>query len=380
MATMLRKLRVKRIDLVDKGANYDPASGEGAHVLLFKSADCDCAVCKAELGGQSRGEMSDADFAAVWTDSEGRKQRKLPIHDAAHVRNALARFNQTEMPAEVKAKAKAKLEAAKHKFNIGDEAAKMQPTSTEVNVDEMARCKKCDTSMKKGTKVCPQCGAEMEPDADDTNKAAGGRPKEDAMADEKLKADLDAACVRVDALTKERDELQKRVDAHENTPEAIEKRRLEALPESIRKTLVEQGAEIQKLRDEKAEAVEIAEVKKAMPALPGKPEDTGKLLKRAKDLLAKEDYETLTVLLKAASAQIEKGKLFREVGNSGDGEGDEGALAKINRMIAERISKSTDKKLTRDQALQELFSEQPDLYVEYTRSVTVGSPNRGDAN
>ena len=34
--------------------------------------------------------------------------------------------------------------------------------------------------------------------------------------------------------------------------------------------LAEQGAEIQKLRDEKAEAAEVAEVKKAMPALPGK--------------------------------------------------------------------------------------------------------------
>ena len=375
MATVLRRLRLKRVSLVDTPAN------ESARVVLYKSADGpldDCAVCKAELGGESRGELSDADFAAVWTDSEGRKQRKLPIHDAAHVRNALARFNQTEMPAEVKAKAKAKLEAAKRKFDIGD-TEKMQPTGAEVNVDEMARCKKCKKDVAKDAKVCPMCGAEMEPDADDMNKAAKGRPKEDAM-EEKFKADLDAANAKVEALTKERDDLQKRIDAIDNAPEAIEKRRLEALPESVRKTLAEQGAEIQKLRDEKAEAAEVAEVKKAMPALPGKPEDTGKLLKRAKDVLAKEDYDALTVMLKAASAQIEKGKLFREVGNSGDGEGDESSLSKINRMIAERISKSDDKKLTRDQALQELFAEQPDLYAEYTRSVTVGFANRGDAN
>lgn len=34
-----KKLRINRIDLVDRGANYDPATGEGAHVTIVKSRD-----------------------------------------------------------------------------------------------------------------------------------------------------------------------------------------------------------------------------------------------------------------------------------------------------------------------------------------------------
>lgn len=33
---ILRNLRITRVALVDKGANFDPTSGEGAHVMLFK--------------------------------------------------------------------------------------------------------------------------------------------------------------------------------------------------------------------------------------------------------------------------------------------------------------------------------------------------------
>jgi hypothetical protein len=36
MPHRLKRLRITRADLVDRGANYDPTSGEGAHVVLFK--------------------------------------------------------------------------------------------------------------------------------------------------------------------------------------------------------------------------------------------------------------------------------------------------------------------------------------------------------
>jgi hypothetical protein len=42
------------------------------------------------LGAKERAQLPDSAFAYV--DSLGR--RRLPIHDASHVRNALARFNQ----------------------------------------------------------------------------------------------------------------------------------------------------------------------------------------------------------------------------------------------------------------------------------------------
>lgn len=43
---------------------------------------------------------------------------KLPIHDESHVRNALARFNQTELPADAKEAAKSKILSRAHKYGI----------------------------------------------------------------------------------------------------------------------------------------------------------------------------------------------------------------------------------------------------------------------
>lgn len=43
---------------------------------------------------------------------------KLPVHDAAHTRNALARFNQTQLPADAKAGVKAKILTRAKKFGI----------------------------------------------------------------------------------------------------------------------------------------------------------------------------------------------------------------------------------------------------------------------
>src|SRR3989304_5301253 len=102
MAKTLRRLAIKRVSAVDNPAN------EHARIVFFKGSDQpedDCDLCKAEISSETRGELSDADFAAVWTDSEGRKQRKLPIHDAAHVRKALGRWNRRVLPPDVKHRA-----------------------------------------------------------------------------------------------------------------------------------------------------------------------------------------------------------------------------------------------------------------------------------
>lgn len=46
----------------------------------------------ADLDTKDRNRLRDSSFA--WIDNEG--ERHLPINDEAHVRNAIARFNQTE--------------------------------------------------------------------------------------------------------------------------------------------------------------------------------------------------------------------------------------------------------------------------------------------
>lgn len=116
MPRRLFNIKFKRVALVDKGANLDKETGDGAHIVLYKRAEE-----KAELDTHTRGNLPDSAFAAVWTDAQGNKQRKLPYKhedgslDHAHWENALARINQTDMPSNVKAEAHKKLEAARPK-------------------------------------------------------------------------------------------------------------------------------------------------------------------------------------------------------------------------------------------------------------------------
>jgi hypothetical protein len=57
-----------------------------------------------ELKEETRNSLDDDQFA--YEDKSG--ERKLPIHDAAHVRNAIARFSQTEFDSDEARKIAAK--------------------------------------------------------------------------------------------------------------------------------------------------------------------------------------------------------------------------------------------------------------------------------
>ena len=64
---------------------------------------------------RSRERIKEGDFAYVDRSGEGH----LPIHDKSHVRNAMARFNQTEFEsAAAKERARRKIVAAARKHGI----------------------------------------------------------------------------------------------------------------------------------------------------------------------------------------------------------------------------------------------------------------------
>ena len=79
-------------------------------------------VAKAEMSGKSQNDLPDSDFAYIESggkkDGEGktmpRSLRHFPIHDAAHVRNALARLSSSPFGD----KAAGKVKAAARKFGI----------------------------------------------------------------------------------------------------------------------------------------------------------------------------------------------------------------------------------------------------------------------
>src|SRR5438876_2071619 len=79
------------------------------------------------LGAKDRAQLPDSAFAYI--DSRGR--RRLPIHDAAHVRNALARFSQVVFEDETamdKARTRLLRAAGKHGIvPIGFVSAQLKP-------------------------------------------------------------------------------------------------------------------------------------------------------------------------------------------------------------------------------------------------------------
>ena len=81
----------------------------------------------ARLGAKERAQLPDSAFAYV--DSHGR--RRLPIHDPAHVRNALARFGQVAFEDEdARDRARSRLLRAAKKHGImpiGFISAQLQP-------------------------------------------------------------------------------------------------------------------------------------------------------------------------------------------------------------------------------------------------------------
>jgi len=80
----------------------------------------------AELDTRKRERLSKNQFAYV--DRQGGEH--LPIHDESHVRNAMARFNQTDFESKIaKEAARRKILAAakRHKIEVDDDANVKKP-------------------------------------------------------------------------------------------------------------------------------------------------------------------------------------------------------------------------------------------------------------
>ena len=83
----------------------------------------------AELDQNDRDKLRKDQFAYV--DSDGGEH--LPINDEEHVRNALARFNQTEFESKTAkegARRKILSAAKKHGIEVGDDSNVAKPTSS----------------------------------------------------------------------------------------------------------------------------------------------------------------------------------------------------------------------------------------------------------
>jgi hypothetical protein len=155
MATRLRLHKITRVDLVDRGASYDRNTMEGSKVLIYKRApeiEAEAeAIDKKEMTRRAINDLPDSAFALVESggkkDEQGktvpRSLRHLPLHDAAHVRNALARLAQPKtlrgVSEDDKRKARLKAKAKAREMGIGKPAEeKRMVTKFEPSVDQLA--------------------------------------------------------------------------------------------------------------------------------------------------------------------------------------------------------------------------------------------------
>ena len=82
----------------------------------------------SDLTADERDDLRKNQFAYV--DSDGGEH--LPIHDESHVRNAIARFNQTEFEskaAKERARKKILRAAERHGIDVGEDSNVMQPVA-----------------------------------------------------------------------------------------------------------------------------------------------------------------------------------------------------------------------------------------------------------
>ena len=83
----------------------------------------------ADLDAADRKKLSKRQFAYVDREGEGH----LPINDESHVRNAIARWNQTDFPSKTareQARRKILAAARRHKIVVSDDDRVAKPVST----------------------------------------------------------------------------------------------------------------------------------------------------------------------------------------------------------------------------------------------------------
>lgn len=356
---------IDRVDLVDKGAN------QKAHIVLTKrlvdklidkssptlstvhvdSPDWDPSDAdeweKADLSAEGRRGLPDSAFAAVWTDSDGKKHRKLPIHDAGHLAAARGRVDGADIPENVKAEARRKIEAkstgsSKEKAMKKGLIKRLFDAFSETDVEKRAAAV---ASIEKEFPDDLKDKVEHKP-GDEECKCADCMSKSVAKA----KADEDAKA-EADVLAKGGAEVAKKLTDLEKRNVDLEKK----LNAEIEKGLDREMVEI--LKSFKATAFDIDAT--------NSDNDIRKFRKMKQD--TPDAFDRTMALLKAADSQVAASAGFhKSIGSSRSGPGGSaGAWAQIEAKADAMIAKSADSKLTREMAINKVMESNPSLVRQY---------------
>lgn len=342
---VLRNLRIKRVDLVDMGANFDPITGDGAHIMLFKggpylgsahvdSTDWRDEYEKATLDSASRNKLPDSAFAAVWTDAKGVKQRKLPIHDAGHLEAARGRLDAADIPANVKAEARRKIEAASNKEKPVKKSMveKILGLFTETDVEKrnaaaaliLKEADPDDVAKVAHDPNDPNCKC-----ADCVSKAVAKAAKDKEEAERVAKAAEDA----------KKSDVEKKFDLVAKANADLEKRNSE-LAASI---------EVEKNLRLDREMVDILKSFKSTPFDLDK--DVAEFRKMKESSPAA--FERTMAILKATDAQLAQSALYKNIGSSRSG-GSGDAWSEIE-ALADALMEKSSTEMTREKAIDKIL-------------------------
>lgn len=338
---ILRNLRIKRVSIVDIGANLDTKTGDGAHIMLYKrhidkggpdvgsvhvdSTDWREDYEKATIDSESRNKLPDSSFAAVWTDSKGVKQRKLPIHDAGHLAAARGRIAQADIPADVKAAAQRKIDAA---TNNKEKNVKKSILSQILGLFS-------ETDVEKRAAAAEKLAKSVE-EGEDVTKVAHDPDNKDCKCADCTDAKMDKRFEGVSA------EVKKSILSIEKKQAAD----IEIL-KSANAALVESIAVEKKAR----EVGEMTTVLKSLKFVPIKMDtDVAKYI--ALKNSSPESWDAVLSTLKSADEQLSKSALYKNFG-SGHSGGKGDAWAEIEALAEKTIEKS-EGKMTHEAAIEKV--------------------------
>jgi len=170
------------------------------------------------------------------------------------------------------------------------------------------------------------------------------------------------------------EELEKKVKELEKSKEGAEGFKEEdiykGLPDAVREQVKKWEERVRKA-EEIAKAEREARIKKEFIAkaaefkgLNVQPEEFGPVLKAISENCP-EQFEKLEAVLKAADQAIATGEIFKEYGSNGSEAGS--AWSKITKAAEELCKK--DSSLSKEQAINKVMEEQPELYEEYKKEL-----------
>ena len=299
----------------------------------------------AEWSAAAINDLPDSSFLFIAPggdkDDEGktapRSLRHFPVKDAdgevdlPHLRNALARISQADIPEDAKTKARALAQ------RLLEEAKDMTKEELQKAHDEAL------AELEKAEKAGKSHAALVEAVKKSIEALAGDKPDLGVALEPLAKA------VKVDL--PELPEFQEKAAPAPNVPEAL-------LPqwEAMQKSAKESEERVQRL-EKAARDKEFLAKAAGFKLVPGcSTEEMGDLLEKAD---AAGCGEALEKVLKATQAAIDKAGMFSEQGSTGGGQGGD-REAQIEAKATEMMAKSSEP-MTKAQAYRQVLRDNPEL-------------------